>query len=80
MYVCLECRKVFEEPAQWTETHGLEYGPYEEFDGCPYCHSAYTKAHKCDCCDEWITSMYTKIDDGKRYCNSCHCSMELGEE
>ena len=80
MYVCLECREVFEEPIQWTETHGLEHGPYEEFSGCPYCHSTYTKARKCDCCDEWITDTYIKTDDGKRYCENCHCHMDIEEE
>lgn len=80
MYVCLECGEVFEELAQWEETHGFQDGLYEQFSGCPYCHSAYTKAFKCDCCEDWIQNAYIKTDDGKRYCENCYCHMELGEE
>ena len=79
LFVCLDCGRLFTEFRQWEETHGLTSGPYESFSGCPYCYGAYTEAHRCDNCDEWITDEYIKIDD-KRYCSDCYQVFELGEE
>lgn len=80
VFVCIECGRTFETPDYWTETHGLDTPPYEEFSACPYCGSDYTEAKRCDCCDEWISDDYIKTEDGKRYCNNCIAHMELGEE
>lgn len=78
--MCLECHTIFEEPHYWQEKHGLDVPPYESFSGCPHCMGGYTEAFRCDCCDEYITGNYVKTDDGKRYCESCICSMQLGDE
>lgn len=80
LLICIECGHNFEEPIHWKEKHGLDTPPYEECDGCPRCGGAYTEAHRCDCCDEWISDDYIKTEDGKRYCNDCITHMELGEE
>ena len=80
LFVCIECGNVFEDPKYWRETHSLDTPPYEEWSGCPKCHGAYTEAHKCDCCDEWIDDTYIKTDDDKRYCLNCYQVMDLGDE
>lgn len=80
MFVCLECNETFQDPVRWKEKHGLDAPPYEQFSGCPYCKGNYIEAFKCDCCEEYITNEYIKTDDGKRYCESCICSMQLGDE
>lgn len=72
-YVCLECYEIFDEDRldTWEETHGLDCPPYEKRSGCPYCGGAYTEAHLCDACGEYInTETYVEIDD-KRYCEGC---------
>lgn len=79
MYLCFDCGKLFWNPKDYTETHGLDYGPYEHFKGCPKCGGAYCKAYKCDECGKWITSDYIKVR-GFRYCDSCFKEVELGEE
>ena len=81
LFVCLECRKVFEEPIYWREDRGECFGfpSCEECCGSPCCHGAYTEAYECDCCGEPITDDYIKIED-KRYCQECYQTVELGEE
>ena len=79
MYVCIDCGEIFETPEHYIETHGLERPPYEEWDGCPNCAGAFTKAHRCDYCGEWIDGDYIKIGN-KRYCNGCAIHYELGDE
>ena len=41
MYKCLDCGRVFEEPASWDESRGEFWGmpAYETVSGCPYCNS-----------------------------------------
>ncbi len=80
MFVCIECGRLFEEPTYWEETHGLDTPPYEKWSGCPICYGSYTKAHQCDCCEEWIVSDYIKTEDDKRYCSECYQSREIGDE
>ena len=80
LFVCLECGNVFEEPYEWEETHNLDSPPYEQWSGCPYCKGDYVKAHRCNCCDEWITDSYIKTDDDKRYCENCFTKINLGDE
>ena len=79
MFICLECGYVFSEPEYWEETHGLDYGPYEKWSGCPRCRSSYAETYPCDRCGEWIDGAYIKIDD-KRYCEYCYDKYEPGEE
>lgn len=80
MFVCLDCGCVFEEPIEWEEKHGLDYGPYEYWSGCPSCKGDYVEAHQCDNCGEWITSKYVKLDNGERFCENCFSIMELSDE
>ena len=80
MFVCVECGHVFDQPDRWVERHGFDYGPYESFSVCPKCRGSYVEAHKCDCCDEWITGSYIKTEDGKRYCENCYVVMDLEDE
>lgn len=70
MFVCCECGHVFSEPECWEEQHGLDYGPYESFSGCPRCGGAYTETYRCDCCGEYITDDYVQIGD-EMYCDNC---------
>lgn len=84
MYVCLECRHICDEEdiITWKEDRGEYWGTpcYEEKSGCPHCKGNCVKAFKCDSCEEWITELYIKTDDGKRYCVNCYCQIEIGEE
>ena len=82
MYICLDCNTVFNEneTVNWTETHGLSCGPYEEISGCPNCRGAYVETYKCDACGEYIgTETYVQINDEK-YCENCFTIKNLGEE
>lgn len=38
---CRDCGEVFDTPKEWVETHGLDYGPYERWSGCPACGGAF---------------------------------------
>ena len=38
MYICNNCKQMFEEPDFLYETHGLDTPPYEKLYFCPYCH------------------------------------------
>ena len=80
MYICLNCGHIFQEPNRWEERHGLDYGPFESWSGCPYCGEEYTKVHKCDCCNKWIEGKYIKLESGERICENCYTTYELGEE
>ncbi len=80
MFVCVECGHLFEEPVWWTESHGFDSPPYEKIYGSPCCYGAYTEAHQCNECDEWITGEYIKTASGQRICENCYDNMEIGEE
>ena len=80
MLICIECGHLFERPTYWEERHGLNYGPFEEWSGCPRCGGGYTEAHKCDYCDEYIDGTYIKLKNGERICENCYNTYELGEE
>jgi hypothetical protein len=80
MFVCLECEHVFEVPKKYTETHGLDHGPFEVFYACPKCGGTYAKTMLCDCCHKWIKGDYITVDDGNIYCENCCCHRCLGEE
>ncbi len=79
MFVCEECGHIFEDTKHYVEKHNLDYGPYEEWDGCPICSGNYVEAHKCDCCDEWIVEAYVKVED-QRYCQECYQVYGIGDE
>jgi hypothetical protein len=79
MFVCIDCGLLFEDPKHYTETHGLDTPPYEEWNGCPLCAGAYTTAYRCDGCDQWITEKYVKIG-ADRYCEECYDFVDLGDE
>ena len=79
--VCLYCGNIFDEDelARWDETHGLDFGPYEQWIGSPCCHENYAEAHICDGCGEYInTETYVEIGD-KKYCENCFTIKNLGE-
>lgn len=80
LFVCLECGGIFDEPKDYVEKHGLDTPPYEEFSGSPCCAGAYTEAHRCDCCDEWITGRYVKLENGDRFCENCFSIKEIDDE
>ena len=80
MWLCLECLAIFESPKRYTETHGLDGGPYESWAGCPHCAGMFVEAHQCDSCGEWITGEYVKTKDGQRFCENCFDTYEPGEE
>lgn len=80
MYCCLECGAIFENPDYWEEQHGLDYGPFEKWSGCPHCKGAYTKAHECSVCGHYINGEYIKLVSGERICENCYATYELGEE
>lgn len=80
MLVCFDCSRTFEKEKHYREQHGLDIGPFEEWDGCPYCSGAYAEAYECDECGEWITSEYIKTASGRRICERCYDVMDLGDE
>lgn len=77
MFVCLDCGRVFSEPKVFIERHGFDYGPYEEFSGCPDCGGAYIEGFYCDCCDEIITGKYIKTENGDRICDECFIMCDI---
>lgn len=73
MFICLECGTIFEEPKKYTETHGLDSPPYEEFYGCPECGGGFHETFKCDGCGEWIDDFYVEIvPSNEIYCENCY--------
>lgn len=77
LFVCLECSHVFQSPKRYTEKHGLDTPPYEQFYGCPECGGAYVKSRLCDCCGNVITGDYVKTDDDNYYCDSCYAPRNI---
>ena len=80
MFVCTYCGHLFEIPKKYVEKHGLEFGGFETFEGCPECGGHFATAFKCDCCHQYIVDDYIKTDDGNRYCGNCYIKAELGDE
>ena len=62
MYKCLDCGKLFEEPAVWCE---------EELRGCPDCGGAYGEAHQCVDCQEWYAEGAYEEEYYAGYCYKC---------
>ena len=82
MYICKQCRTLFEEPIKWKENRGECFGfpTHEEFIGSPCCLSDYAKARQCDSCGDYLIGDYVKLIDDARYCEDCYQTMEIGDE
>lgn len=84
MLICLECGHVFDEEdvdvvrSYLGECWGQDC--YESEACSPCCHDDFTEAYECDCCGEWITESYIKLDNGQRICQNCYCHYDIGEE
>ncbi|WP_206459335.1 hypothetical protein [Anaerovorax sp. IOR16] len=74
MYICLDCRKIFDEPE-------IEYGEQLEYFGvpcreetlvCPNCKGVIKETLKCDYCGEYIEGDYIKLPDGQIVCDECY--------
>ena len=72
MYLCLECKGLFEDPVKYQDTHGLDSPPYETFYGCPYCGGAFVETKMCDICGSYIEGKYAVIDDYQFVCEECY--------
>lgn len=66
-YICGDCEYIFDEDdlKKWEQPHG------EIIIGCPKCGGNPVETFKCDCCDEWISGEYIKIENGDRFCEKC---------
>ena len=53
-YICVDCRRQFDEPHVYEERHGLEHGPYEKLSCCPFCGGSYEEAIECDECGKIV--------------------------
>lgn len=72
MFVCLECKNIFEEPKEYVEKHRLESPPYEHFYCCPFCGGDYSKTFRCDGCGEWITGNFIEVfSSSECFCEEC---------
>jgi hypothetical protein len=80
MYICLNCRTIFSKPDRWEERHGFDYGPFEQWSGCPHCGDGYVELPRCDCCGEYIEGTYIRIENGDRICEHCYTVYEIGDE
>lgn len=77
-YVCLECGYLFKEPKRFTERHGLDSPPYEDWLGCPACGGDFAPIVRCDGCGDVITGTYVLISPtGERYCENCYKCKEI---
>ena len=71
IFLCYDCDATFHEPKIWTNRHGLDTGPYENYAGCPLCGGAFATTYKCNECGKWIAGEYIKTDSGQRFCENC---------
>ena len=78
MFICTDCGHIFWSPHRWEERHGFDCGLFEQFSGCPKCGEPYVEAHKCDECHEWIRGEYIKTVSGKRICENCYTTYDVG--
>lgn len=70
-YICIDCRRQFDEPRVYVERHGLETGPYEKISCCPFCGGGYEEAVECDECGKVIPESEACYADG--YCHRVLC-------
>jgi len=60
MFICNECRELFEDPKPMREYHS-EVDGYERYDVCPICGCEdIEEAYMCEECGEYITDDYRK--------------------
>lgn len=82
MYVCKECRLVFDEPkkihGEWLEHFGFPCR--DEWNGCPSCGGTYIEAIQCDGCGEYIVGRYIKTVDDTYYCENCFSENDTDSE
>lgn len=67
MFRCDECEEVFEEPIEYTESHGEHFR--EVFTCSPCCKENYTEVEMCEFCDEYI-------DLYERLCDKCKSKLK----
>ena len=72
MFLCLDCNRVFEEPKQHIDRHGLDAPPYEIWSCCPYCGGDYVSTTSCDVCGEWISGEYIQTANDDYICSKCY--------
>jgi len=59
MFLCEGCGRTFENLEHYSESHGFRSGPFEEWDGCPFCgESGAIEVEACSGCGQEI-----KVDD-----------------
>jgi hypothetical protein len=80
MFLCRECKNLFEEPKRYVETHGLETPPYEQLSCCPFCGGEYVKTMPCDYCGEYIEGKYVEMPDRKVCCDYCYIEFDIVED
>lgn len=80
MYICLDCGEIFEEPKYYTEKHGLDTPPYEEYRGCPVCGGGYEGAKICDICKSYITDEYIVTSNNDIICENCYIKHTIGDD
>ncbi len=79
MYICLDCDALFTVPKKYSETHGFDSPPYEEYNGCPNCGGDYAETFQCDCCGKYISGDYVEVDYGNFYCENCYTLKNIGD-
>lgn len=80
-FICRECEQIFERPKKYTEVHGLEYSPYEEYYGCPHCGGSFVETIRCDECHVWIDGEYVELQHSKAYvCDRCFTLHNIFED
>lgn len=79
MNICLDCENIFEQPKEYTETHGFDSPPYETWSGCPYCSGTYVETMLCDECGEWIAGEYVCLKSGAIICNNCYTIKDIAD-
>ena len=71
MFRCNSCETEFETPAEFTEKHGLDTLPFEEFSCCPKCKSAdIEELYECKICGESYP-LQDMTTENNRVCNDC---------
>lgn len=71
MYICLKCKRLFEEPDVWREPHS------ELFAGSSCCQDDFIEAFRCVDCNRYITDNYIELSDGSKFCLDCASQKEL---
>jgi hypothetical protein len=77
MFVCLDCGHVFDDAAQYTETHGFTDGLYETWKGCPKCGGAFVETRHCDNCGRYIVDTYIKTASSEFLCSNCYTEQDI---